>query len=110
MTFAEGSRQVLGYGSLLFGAWGLIHPESLTRLMGDDPAIGRWLGVRDALVGAALLRFNSPAPFVARVVSDVSDAVRLQETSPGVAFGALGFAAWAAAAALATARRDAQHS
>ena len=101
MTFAQGSRRALGYGSLFFGAWGLIHPESLTRLMGDDPAVGRRLGARDTLVGAALLRFDGPAPFVARVISDVSDAVRLQRKSPGVALGALGFAAWAAAAALA---------
>jgi hypothetical protein len=101
------SRQILGIGSLVFGAWGLVHPRSLTDLMGDDPGVGRLLGLRDTLVGVALLMYNDPGPLIARMLSDMSDAVRLRDRSPAVAAGALAFAAWSGitAATLANAPR-----
>ena len=85
-------------GSLAFGIWGLIHPKSLTGLLGDDPGLGRPLGLRDAVVGVALLKFDGPLPLAMRIASDLHDAVRLRERSPVVALGAAVVALWGAAA------------
>jgi hypothetical protein len=41
MRFVDVSVKLFGWGSLAFGAWGLIHPNSLTGLLGDDPSLGR---------------------------------------------------------------------
>jgi hypothetical protein len=97
MTFVRASRRLLGWGSVAFGMWGLVHPRSLTSLMGDDPKVGRWLGFRDTVVGAALLGTSAPWPVGLRLAADVHDAIRLRKRSPGVALGAAGFAAWGAA-------------
>jgi len=82
----------------MIGTWGVIHPKSLTWLMGDDPELGRLLGARDLVVGAALLTVRGPVPLAMRMASDFHDAVRLRERSPLVAVGAAVVALWGAAA------------
>ena len=82
MRFVDRSVWLLGAGSLVFGAWGLIHPRSLTTLMGDDPRLGRQLGMRDTAVGIALVAgLAEPLPLCLRFASDLHDAVRLRERS-----------------------------
>jgi hypothetical protein len=101
MNFVDGSVKLFGVGSVAFGAWGLIHPKSLTGLLGDDPAWGRTLGARDMVVGLALLaasRSATPLPLGLRLASDLHDAIRLRERSPLVALGAAAIALWGAAA------------
>jgi hypothetical protein len=98
MRFVEASVKLLGWGSLAFGAWGLLHPRSLTGLMGDDPEIGRLLGVRDTITGVALLNVSGPLPIGMRLASDLHDAVRLRDRSPLTALGAAAIAVWGAAA------------
>jgi hypothetical protein len=100
MSFSHSSRNLLCLGSLAFGAWGLVNPRSLARAAGDDEGIAPWLGVRDALVGVALLKFAGPLPLLARAASDATDAVRLRRKSPGVAAVAAAFAVWSALAAV----------
>lgn len=104
--FVDISTRLLGIGSLLFGAWGLVHPRSLTELMGDDPGLGRQLGLRDAVVGVALLRGGGSMPLAMRCASDVHDAIRLRKRSPVVAVGAAAIAVWGAAALAASVRRQ----
>ena len=94
MTFVTYSARLLGLGSLVFGGWGLIHPTSLTMLLGDDPSLGRVLGARDAIVGVGLLASGGPVPLALRTVSDLHDAYRLRQRSPLVALGAAGVALW----------------
>ena len=54
--------------------------------MGERPALGRFLGVRDLILAAGLLRSETPAPWLrARAVSDAADATLL---AGGAAFGA----------------------
>ena len=96
MPLIDTSVRLVAYGSIALGTWGLIHPRSLTRLMGDDEGLGRWLGARDILVGAALLRFQGPLPVAVRAASDLHDAIRLQRRSPITAVGAAGVAIWGA--------------
>jgi hypothetical protein len=98
MKFVDGSVKLFGWGSIAFGAWGLLHPKSLTELLGDDPELGRLLGARDMVVGLALLRAAGPLPLAMRLASDLHDAVRLRERSPMVALGAAAIALWGAAA------------
>jgi hypothetical protein len=99
MKFVDGSVKLFGVGSVAFGAWGLIHPNSLTGLLGDDPEWGRMLGARDMVVGLALLTASRSAmPLAMRLASDLHDAIRLRERSPLVALGAAAIALWGAAA------------
>ena len=105
MEFVKTSRQLLGWGSLAFGVWGLAEPKSLTGLLGDDPEIGRWLGARDTVVGLALVATGGPLPVALRLASDVHDSVRLCRRSPLVALCAAAFAAWDAAALVAQVNR-----
>lgn len=98
MRFVDTSVKLFGLGSVVFGAWGLIHPASLTGLLGDDPALGRRLGARDMVVGLALLTAAAPVPLAMRLACDVHDAIRLRQRSPLVAFGAAVIAVWGAAA------------
>jgi hypothetical protein len=98
VTFVDGTVKLFALGSLTFGAWGLVHPKSLTGLLGDDPALGRLLGARDLVVGAALLEFAGPLPLAMRMASDLHDAIRLRERSPMIALGAAAIAMWGAAA------------
>ncbi|MEO8258170.1 MAG: hypothetical protein ABI868_12560 [Acidobacteriota bacterium] len=98
MNFVDGSVKLFGLGSLAFGVWGVVHPRSLTGLMGDDPDLGRMLGARDLIVGAMLLRGGGPLALGMRLASDLHDAIRLRERSPGVALGAAAVAVWGAAA------------
>ena len=102
MRFVNASVKLMAMGSLAFGAWGLIHPKSLTGLLGDDPELGRLLGMRDAVVGVALLKFAGPWPLALRMASDLHDASRLRERSPVVALGAAAIALWGAAAVAGT--------
>jgi hypothetical protein len=105
MSFTQLSRVLLSAGSLGFGAWGLLQPRGLARAMGDRPDIAPWIGVRDSLIGAALIRYPGPLPLLARVAADASDAVRLRRRSPGVAATALGLVVWGALAAAAIGRK-----
>jgi hypothetical protein len=98
MKFVDGSVKLFAVGSIAFGAWGLIHPRSLTGLLGDDPELGRLLGARDMAVGLALFKFGGPVPLALRLASDLHDAVRLRERSPLVALGAAAIAIWGTAA------------
>jgi len=92
---------LLTAGSLAFGAWGLINPRGMARAAGDRPRAASWMGVRDTLVGAALMRYGGPVPLLARAAADAGDAFRLRRKSPGVAAGALVFALLGVATALA---------
>jgi hypothetical protein len=87
------SIALLGLGSVAFGVWGLVHPKSLTRLMGDEQYLGRPLGIRDLAVGAALLKYGGTA-LPLRIASDVHDAIRLRQRSPLAALGAAAVAMW----------------
>jgi hypothetical protein len=98
MTFVEASVKLFGWGSLVVGTWGLIHPKSLTDLFGDQPELGRRLGARDVAVGMALLTIPGPLPLGLRMASDVHDAIRLRQRSPLVAAGAALVALWGAGA------------
>jgi hypothetical protein len=98
MRFVNRSVMLLGWGSLGFGAWGLIDPKSLTGMMGDDPELGRLLGLRDGIVGLVLLGSAAPLGLAMRLASDLHDAIRLRERSPAAAAGAAMFALWGAAA------------
>jgi hypothetical protein len=98
MQFVAGSVKLFGWGSVAFGVWGLLHPKSLTDLLGDDPELGRLLGARDMVVGVALLKAAGPVPLAMRLASDLHDAIRLRERSPLVALGAAAIAVWGAAA------------
>ena len=109
MKSMDTSVKLLGIGSVVFGAWGLIHPKSLTDLLGDDPRMGRPLGVRDAVVGVALLASGGPVSLGMRFASDLHDTIRLRQRSPMVAMGAAAIAIWGAAtlaASLAAASRE----
>src|SRR5689334_12699973 len=96
MKFVECSVKLLGWGSLAIGVWGIVHPRSLTGLMGDHPDLGRPLALRDAVVGVALLTTRSTWPLTLRIASDVQDAIRLRRRSPVIALGAAAVAAWGA--------------
>jgi hypothetical protein len=102
MGFVDRSVKLLGWGSLGFGAWGLIDPKSLTGMMGDDPELGRPLGVRDAVVGLVLLRSAAPLGLALRLASDLHDAIRLRDRSPAASLGASAIALWGGAALVAT--------
>lgn len=91
---------VLGGGSLLFGAWGLLRPESLGRLMGASESDALGLGFRDAAAGTAIAVAPGPVSYGLRAAFDVSDAVRFGTAKPGVGVGALGFAGLAVLAAI----------
>ena len=80
MRFVDRSVWLLGAGSLVFGAWGFIHPRSLTTLMAMIP-LGRQLGMRDTAVGVALVAGREALPLCLRFASDLHDAVRLRERS-----------------------------
>jgi hypothetical protein len=101
MSLTRSTRWLLTVGSLAFGAWGLLNPRGLGRAVGDRSRTASWMGVRDALVGAALMRYSGPVPLLARAAADVGDAVRLRRRSPGVAAAALGFAVLGTATAVA---------
>src|SRR3954469_15019313 len=104
MAVVDDSIKLLAAGSMLFGAWGLIDPASLTGLMGDDPELGRQLGIRDTVVGVGLLTIAGPIPLCMRFASDLHDAMRLRERSPMVALGAAAIALWGAATLVASVR------
>ena len=94
MKFVDTSVKLLGWGSVAIGVWGLIHPKSLTVLMGDDPDLGRPLALRDAVVGVALLKSGKSWALALRVANDVQDAFRLRRRSPMIALGAAAVVAW----------------
>lgn len=98
MTFVDASVKLFGWGSVVIGTWGLIHPKSLTGLFGDQPELGRLLGARDVAVGMALLTIPGPLPLGMRMASDLHDAIRLRQRSPLVAAGAALVALWGAGA------------
>ena len=76
----ESVARGLGWFSVAVGLAFLVAPRRLARLfgMGDRPGLSRYLGVRDVLVGAGLLGWKSPAPWVwGRASADASDAVMM---------------------------------
>lgn len=86
--------KILGGGSLAFGFLGLVRPAVLARLAATDEETARELGVRDVGNGLLLLASPDPRPAIAqRAFFDVSDAVMFGRRKPGVAVGALAFAA-----------------
>ena len=99
MRFVDASVTLFGLGSVVIGAWGVIHPRSLTGVLGDDPELGRLLGARDLVVGVALLNVAGPLPLAMRMASDLHDAIRLRDRSPMVALGAAAIALWGARSA-----------
>jgi hypothetical protein len=98
MRFVDTSVRLLGWGSVAIGVWGLVHPRSLSRLLGDDPKLGRLLAGRDMVVGLALLKCDGSLPLALRLASETHDAFRLRERSPMVSLGAAGIAVWGALA------------
>ena len=105
MTLTGCARWLLTAGSLAFGAWGLINPRGLARAAGDRTGTASLMGVRDTLVGAALMRYGGPVPLLVRAVADAGDAIRLRRRSPGVAAAALAFAVLGVATAVAGMKR-----
>ena len=108
MAFVDDSIKLLGLGSLVFGAWGLIHPRSIGELTGDGTPISRRLGIRDTVIGLGLFTPVSPVAVVARCASDAHDAIRLRARSPRIALAAAVTVVWDAAVlveALRTRRR-----
>jgi hypothetical protein len=97
MHIVRVSKVTLALGSIGVGAWGLLAPRQLARLMGDNPVLARPLAVRDAMIGIALLRSSGAAPLCIRALAAFSDAVRLRNRSPMAAAGALGFGVWSLA-------------
>ena len=90
---------MLGGGALLFGAIGVVAPQTLARWVGSsDPGVGRELGLRDlgnALVFAA---GSNRAAIMQRMLYDVSDAIQFGRRKPAVGIGALVFAGLGAVA------------
>ncbi|HEX2505073.1 MAG TPA: hypothetical protein VHK22_02590 [Gaiellaceae bacterium] len=88
--------KILGGGALAFGVLGVVDPPRLARMMGADDETAREVGFRDVGNGLLLLASPDPRPAIAqRALYDVADAVMFGRRKPGVAAGALGFAALA---------------
>ncbi len=88
-TIATG---VLAAGAFGFGVLGLVSPARLARMVGSDEATARELGVRD--LGNGLVILAAPTAGIAqRMLYDVGDAIVFGRRKPGVAVGALAFAA-----------------
>jgi hypothetical protein len=108
----SGSHQVmkgiLAGGSLFFAAWGIAAPRSLARAMGVSEETARFIGFRELGAGVVLAGGRGPAPYLPRIVFDVSDAWAMRKDHPNAALGAVGFAALAVAA-LWLERRAAEH-
>lgn len=107
-TFHHLSTIVLGVGSLAFGAWAVARPAAFAAFMGSDPAMGRMTGVRDLVIGSAILRRRDPTAFAMRALADVWDASTVRRSR--VATGALGFSLWAGAAAASATRSTTDHT
>jgi hypothetical protein len=99
-----GSRRVvkgiLAGGSLFFAAWGIARPRSLARAMGVSEETARFVGFRELGAGLALAGGRGAAPYLPRIVFDVSDAWAMRKDHPNAALGAVGFAALALASML----------
>lgn len=70
----------IGWVSIGVGLALIVTPRWMTKGfgMGERPNLGRFLGVRDLVLGAGLLRSESLAPWLqARAISDVGDAALL---------------------------------
>ncbi len=78
----------VGFVSLGVGLALLAAPARTTESfgMGERKELGRFLGIRDLILAAGLLRSGNPAPWLrARAISDAADAALL---AGGAAFGA----------------------
>ncbi len=90
----RGLAKLLGAGALAFGVLGLVRPRSLARMAATDEETARELGFRDLGNGALLLASADPRLAIGqRMLFDVSDALLFGRRKPGVAVGALAFAA-----------------
>jgi hypothetical protein len=55
--------------------------------MGERPNLGRFLGMRDLILAAGLLRSENPTPWLrARAISDAADATLLADDAASGAF------------------------
>ena len=97
-TFRRVSAAVLGWGSIAFAGWALAKPDQFARFMGTDPANARLTGVRDLVIGWALIGRADRWAFAARASADAWDAATVAK--PDIARGAACFGLWAATAAL----------
>ncbi len=80
--------QSVGLVSLVVGLALVVAPARTVKSfgMGERPALGRFLGVRDLILAAGLLRGGNPSTWLrARAVSDAADAALL---AGGAASGA----------------------
>lgn len=66
----------IGWVSLAIGTSLVVAPASGTRRfgMGERPALGRLMGLRDLVVGAGLLRGDTRTWLIARGLNDAADA------------------------------------
>lgn len=98
-TFQRVSAWVLGAGSVAFGVWALARPQAFASFMGSDPSTGRLTGVRDLVIGSAMISRQDRGAFLVRALADAWDAGTVSKSN--VSTGAAAFALWAATAALA---------
>jgi hypothetical protein len=90
----QGLARFLGAGALAFGVLGLRRPGFLARLAATEEETARELGFRDLGNGALLLARADPRLAIGhRVLFDVFGAFLFGRRKPGVAVGALAFAA-----------------
>ena len=70
----------IGWVSIGVGTALVVAPTRMTKGfgMGERPNLGRFLGIRDLVLGAGLLRSENRAPWLhARAISDAGDAALL---------------------------------
>ena len=91
--------RLLAAGSLCFAGWGLFRPRSLASRMGIDETAGRQVGVRETIIGGALLLQPGAVTLSARLVADVADTAQTWQHDRRVAAFALTSAVTAAALA-----------
>lgn len=78
-------RTAMAAGSFTIAAGALVAPRTFGRLSGVGPGTARLLGLRDVVVGVALLRVGGPGPLLARGLSDGADALALIRRRPAIA-------------------------
>ena len=99
-TFVRTSAVVIGTTTLFFAGWAFVDPASLGAQMGVTARTARWLGYRDLVSGALLLTRGDRTAFVVRALADVTDAMTMARTRPGIATAAGAFAGWSAVSAV----------
>ncbi len=105
-TFVSTSALAIGGVTLFFAGWALLDPRSLAAKMAVSVEHARRLGYRDLVSGSLLLTRGDTTAFALRAAADVSDAVTMARSRPTIAAGAVVFAAWSAAAAIAARHQE----